>query len=214
VGDALQIGEEIGLLLEAAFATGPLRAATAAELLRTGHHDVLIGQPETDWLDVKDRLYELNQVGSFLLARDVAAFANAAGGVIAIGPRTSKVRGQDVISRSRPVALAGVNLAKHHSVVRDWIFPRPRGVRFDFAETAPEKGLLVIEIPDQPAALKPFFVRRAQLAGRVRTEHVALPIRVGEATSYWDLAELHSLIVAGRAALSQAAAPTPEKPGE
>jgi hypothetical protein len=83
------------------FATGPLRAATAAELLRTGHHEVLIGQPETDWLDVKGRLYELDEVGSFLLARDVAAFANAAGGVIAIGPRTSQVRGA---GRHQPLA--------------------------------------------------------------------------------------------------------------
>jgi hypothetical protein len=97
--------------------------------------------------------------------------------------------------------------------VCDWIYPRPLGVRFDLAKTDAEKGFLIIEIPEQPLALKPFFVRRAQLAGRVRTEHLALPIRVGEATSHWDLAELHSLIVAGRAALSQAAAPTPKQPG-
>jgi hypothetical protein len=216
VSDALEIGEDIGLLLEAAFATGPLRAATAAELIRTGHHEVLSGQPESDWLDAKGRLYELGAVGNFLLAGDVAAFANAGGGVIVIGLRTSRTRGQDIISRSRPVDLADFNLAKHHAVIRDWIYPRPRGVRFDLtiAETDPEKGLVVIEIPEQPEALKPFFVRRAQLAGRVRTEHLALPIRVGDATSHWDLAELHSLIIAGRAALAQPRAPTAEEPGD
>jgi hypothetical protein len=213
VADALQIGEDIGLLLEAAFATGPLRAATAAELLRTGHHHVLIGQPETDWLDVKGRLYELDEVGSFHLARDVTAFANADGGVIAIGLGTSRARGQDIIQRSRPVALAGFNTAKHHAVIRTWIYPRPLGVRFDIAidETDPEKGIVVIEIPEQPPALKPFFVRRAQIAGRVRTEHLALPIRVGDVTSNWDLAELHSLIVAGRAALAQPFATDPRR---
>jgi len=216
VGDALEIAEDIGLLLEAAFATGPLRAATAAELIRTGHHDVLIGQPENDWLDAKGRPYELGPVGSFLLAGDVAAFANAGGGMIVIGLRTSRAHGQDIISRSRPVDLADFNLAKHHAVIRDWIYPRPRGVRFDLAiaETDPQKGLVVIEIPEQPEALKPFFVRRAQLAGRVRTEHLALPIRVGDATSHWDLAELHSLIVAGRAALAQSPAPTAGEPGD
>jgi hypothetical protein len=216
VGDALAIGEDIGLLLEAAFATGPLRAATAAELIRTGHHEVLIGQPESDWLDAKGRLYELGAVGNFLLAGDVAAFANASGGVIVIGLRTSQTRGQDIISRSRLVDLANFNLAKHHAVIRDWIYPRPRGVRFDLviAETDPEKGLVVIEIPEQPEALKPFFVRRAQLAGRVRTEHLALPVRVGDATSHWELAELHSLIIAGRAALAQSRAPTAEEPGD
>jgi hypothetical protein len=214
VGDALEIGEDIGLLLEAAFATGPLRAVTAAELIRTGHHDVLLGQPETDWLDVKDRLYELDETGSFLLARDVAAFANAGDGVIAIGLRTSRVRGVEVISRSRPVSLAGFNVAKHHAVIRNWIYPRPLGVRFDLAETEPEKGLVVIEIPEQPPSLKPFFVRRAQIADRVRTEHLALPIRVGDATSHWDLAELHSLVIAGRAALAQSSATTCEASGD
>jgi hypothetical protein len=216
VGDALEIGEDVGMLLDAAFATGPLRAATTAELIRTGHHEVLIGQPESDWFDAKGRLYELGDVGNFLLAGDVASFANAAGGLIVIGLRTSKARGQDIISRSRPVDLQDFNLAKHYAVVRDWIYPHPRGVRFDLAiiETRAGKGLVVIEIPEQPEALKPFFVRRAQIAGRVRTEHLALPIRIGDSTSHWDLAELHPLIIAGRAALAQSSAPTAQQPME
>ncbi len=59
------------------------------------------------------------------------------------------------------------------------------------------------QAPDQPAALKPFFVRRANVAGRDRTEHLAVPVRVGADTSHRDLAELHSLVIAGRAALAR-----------
>jgi hypothetical protein len=207
VSDALDLGADVERLLEAAFATGPLRPAAVGELLRTGHQDVLVGQPETEWLDVKDRPYHLDEQGSFKLARDIVAFANASGGLIAIGLRTSKVRGQDIISKARPVPLGDLNIAKHHAVVRNWIYPRPTGVRFDLALTErDDHGIVIIEIPEQPEALKPFFVRRAQVAGRVRTEHVALPVRLGADTSYWDLAELHSLITAGRAALAQ---PTP-----
>lgn len=204
VGDALSIGEDVERLLDAAFATGPLRAPTAAELLRTGHHEVLVGQPETGWLDAKDRLYELNEVGRFQLARDIASFANAAGGVIAVGLSTSRVRGDDVISRVRPVPLDGFSVAAHRAVVRDWIYPRPQNARFDVSviSSSPERGLLVIEVPEQPSALKPFFVRRAELGERLRTEHYALPVRLADATSYFDLAELHALIVAGRAALA------------
>jgi hypothetical protein len=138
-----------------------------------------------------------------------AGVAHAGGGLIAIGLRTSKVRGQDIISKARPVPLGDLNIAKHHAVVRNWIYPRPTGVRFDPALTQqdPDYGLVIIEIPDQPEALKPFFVRRAQLAGRLRTEHLALPVRLGADTSHWDLAELHSLIIAGRAALAQPRTP-------
>ena len=205
ISDALDIGADVDRLLDAAFATGPLRPATAGELLRSGHHLVLVGQPETDWLDVKDRPYHLDEQGSFMLARDIVAFANADGGLIAIGLRTSKVRGEDIISKTRPVRLDDLNIAKHHAVVRNWIYPRPAGVRFDIAPTEhdPDHGIVIIEIPQQPEALKPFFVRRGQVAGRIRTEHLALPVRLGADTSHWDLAELHSLIIAGRAALAQ-----------
>ncbi|HEX4116235.1 MAG TPA: RNA-binding domain-containing protein [Solirubrobacteraceae bacterium] len=209
ISDALNLGADVERLLGAAFATGPLRPATVGELLRTGHHDVLIGQPETEWLDVKDRPYHLDEHGSFMLARDIAAFANSSGGLIAIGLRTTKVRGQDIITKARPVPVGDLNIAKHHAVVRNWIYPRPTGVRFDLALTQhdPDYGIVTIEIPAQPEALKPFFVRRAQFAGRLRSEHLALPVRLGADTSHWDLAELHSLIVAGRAALAQTQAP-------
>ena len=216
ISDALEIGADVERLVDAAFATGPLRPATVGELLRTEHHDVLVGQPETEWLDVKDRPYHLDEQGSFMLARDIVSFANAGGGLIAIGLHTFKVRGQDIISKARPVPLGDLNIAKHHAVVRNWIYPRPSGVSFDLALTRrdPDYGIVIIEIPEQPEALKPFFVRRAQLAGRVRTEHLALPVRLGADTSHWELAELHSLIIAGRAALAQPPPPDTDAHGD
>jgi hypothetical protein len=38
-----------------------------------------VGQPANEWRDVKDRPYQLDGQGSFMLARAIAAFANAAG---------------------------------------------------------------------------------------------------------------------------------------
>lgn len=204
VADALALGNDVELLLDAAFATGALRPETAGQLLRTGHHEVLIGQPESEWLEAKDRVYVFadDDVGRFHLARDVASFANAAGGLLAVGLQTSKVAGRDTISRARGVPLAGFKIASYQSVLRSWIYPVPVGVSIDVIEIGERRGIVVIEIPQQSTALKPFFVRRAQLADRVRTEHFALPIRRGDATLYGDLAELHSLIVAGRVALT------------
>ena len=218
VGDALRIGEDAQRLLDAAFATGPLRAETAAELLRTGHQDVLVGQPESDWIDGKSVPYVLNDTGRFLLARDIASFANAAGGIIAIGLHTSKLRGQDIIRSAPGVRLAGVNVAQYRSVPRTLIYPRPQRVRVDVVprQDDPNIGIVVVEIPEQPTSLKPFFVRRAEFAGRIRTEHFTVPIRDNDATSYADVAELHVLIVAGRAALGnerQRAPAQSEPPG-
>jgi len=213
VGDALDIGGDVSSLLEAAFVSGRLSPSTVGAVLRAGHQDILVGQRETEWLDAKGSLYDLDERGSFMLARDIAAFANAAGGLIAIGMRTTKVRGEDIIAKARPVPLEGLNIARHHAIVRNWIYPRPLRVRFDLTltERDPDYGIVVIEVPDQPVALKPFFVRRANVAGRVRTEHLALPVRVGADTSHWDLAEVHSLIVAGRAALAQSTPPAADR---
>lgn len=204
VGDVLRLGEDVRLLLHAAFANGPLRPATAAELLRTGRHDTLVDQPEQDWLDAKSRLYELNDIGKFHLACDVAAFANAKGGLIAIGLSTATRRGEEIIGRARAVPLAGFSKVKHRQVLRDWLYPLPIGVRFDVCITSvePDKGLVVIEVPEQSDALKPFVVRRAELAGRLRTESLTIPVRASDATAHKDIAEIHSLIVAGRAALA------------
>lgn len=205
VGDALLLGEEVRLLLNAAFASGPLRPATTATLLRTGHHDALINQPEHDWLDAKSRLYELNhEVGKFHLACDVAAFANAQGGLIVIGLPITKRHGEDIIGRARPLPLADFSKVRYRHVLRSWLYPLPEGVRFDvcIVDRKPDRGLVVIEIPKQSEALKPFVVRRAQFAERLRTESLTIPVRVGDATAHKDVAEIHSLIVAGRAALA------------
>lgn len=100
-------------------------------------------------------------------------------GLIAIGLRTAKERGQDIISKARPIPLDGVIVAKHSAVVRDWIYPRPTGVRFDLAVTQrdPDHGLLVIEILAQPEALKPFFVRRARRTPANRASRAPRPPR-------------------------------------
>ena len=51
---------------------------TATQLLRGGHPQALLGQPEAAWLDAKRAPYTLNEVQDKLeFAKDIAAFANS-----------------------------------------------------------------------------------------------------------------------------------------
>ncbi len=212
VGDALQIGHEVERLVEAAYSRGAqLTAPTVADLLRTGHGDVLTGQPENDWLDVKSRVYELrDEYGKLQLAKDVASFANAGGGVIAIGLSSRRTRQGETIGPLRPVNVTGVSIAQYRAVLRDWLHPRLGGVRIDLIASGltPDHGIIVIEIPAQSPAALPFLIRRADIAGKIRSQHFTIPVRVADDNATWDLGEIHSLIVAGRAALGAVEAAT------
>jgi len=98
-GDALRIGQDAQLLRgrwrpgparldgRRAPANRPPRRAGSASLSPTGSTPRVVCTGSTT-------------SGAFF-SRDVAAFANAAGGIIAIGLQTKKVRGQDVIRSSR-----------------------------------------------------------------------------------------------------------------
>jgi hypothetical protein len=212
VGDALEIGHEVERLLQAAYSQGAeLTAPTVADLLRTGHGDVLTGQPENDWLDVKSRVYELGEdYGKLQLAKDVASFANAGGGVIAIGVSSSRTRRGETVGPLRPVDITNVSTARFRAILRDWLHPRLNGLRIDVIPTGshPDRGIVVIEIPPQSPAALPFMVRKTDIGGKIRDQHFTIPVRVADDNATWDLGEIHSLIVAGRAALGALEATT------
>lgn len=56
-------------------------------------------------------------------------------------------------------------------------------------------------MPAQRRELQPFVVKGAVVGGRVHANFVSLPERVGENTHHASIAEIHSLLQAGRVAL-------------
>jgi hypothetical protein len=67
--------------------------------LQLGRPDSLIGAPESSWLEVESQDYFLSSAAERIkLAQDVARFANAEGGLLVLGLRTSQSNGVDVIS--------------------------------------------------------------------------------------------------------------------
>lgn len=86
LGELYAVAEEMLAVVEATTGAG-LRRETVLELLRAGRAEVLIGQPEGDWLDVKSQDYDLStDSGKISLAQDVARFANGEyGGIVVVG---------------------------------------------------------------------------------------------------------------------------------
>jgi Putative DNA-binding domain len=200
VGFALAQGREILALVDAA-TNGKLDVGSFLDLVAAGRLESIIGQPESQWLDCKRQPYRRDGCAKWELAKDVAAFANGAvGGFIVIGLRTAKRSGQDVIVAAPGIPSDSQLRASYLQTIRQRIYPYPRGIRI---ETTPagSNEIVVIVVPRQAVALRPFLVRGVLSGGLIRGSFITVPTREGDSTVASDPAELHALLVAGRAAL-------------
>ena len=103
VGQLLEIGDQFAALA-AASDGGRLTPSTAADLIRGGHANALVGQPEGAWLDAKGGPYHVDSDERRLeFAKDVAAFANArTGGLLALGLVAHRTPRGDIIQKVTP----------------------------------------------------------------------------------------------------------------
>ncbi|MEN0014932.1 MAG: hypothetical protein AAGC46_16300 [Solirubrobacteraceae bacterium] len=86
-GDLLRATTDVAALL-AATREGQITLESARGLVAGGHARALVGMNEGTWLDGKAEPYPLGDpVGKWELAKDVAAFATAVGGLIVIPAR-------------------------------------------------------------------------------------------------------------------------------
>jgi hypothetical protein len=143
----------------------------------------------------------------FDFAKDVAAFANnSSGGLIVCGLRTTKVRGSDVVREACPIELAQVRPRDWVKLIRRLVVPSPEGLRVDIRQAGGGRGYVLVDIPQQPEALKPFLIRVGRrAANRIVETDVTVPIRIGEHTEFSDVAALHGMLAAGRVALLHSA---------
>jgi hypothetical protein len=180
--------------------------ALARALLLAGRPDLLVGQHESNDLDAKRTPYRIDDpVEQFELAKDVAAFANDQGGLIAIGLATRSADEGDTISKVHPFELSSVSVRRYSRLIARRVFPPPEGLSFNRVSFGgPEMGILVIDVPEQADALKPFLVHGAVIGGRVVGTHVSFFERRGSDTRAASPAELHALMNAGRVALYEA----------
>ncbi len=203
LGDAAEAADDVLALWEATLGGG-LSAATALDLLRAQRPELLVGQPEAPWLEAKRAPYRLDAPDQELeLAKDVAAMANSSdGGLVVIGLATARRDGHDVVAKVRPVPMDLVDARVYRRVIDRLVYPPPEGMLVERIEVEPDKGLLVVAIPHQPPELRPLLVLGTVVGAKVVGSHVSIVRRRDDATIQTHPAALHSLIAAGRAALS------------
>lgn len=207
------VGDDLVQLLDAFLGDLPTRD-TVADLIRAGRAELLVGLPESSWLDVKSQEYDPNDtLSSYKMAVEVAAFCNAEdGGIIVIGGATD--RGANKNGGEIITAVDGLHEVRRKpnaylASLRDLVFPPPADIRIEVVELSTGKPILLVDIPCQPDEQKPFLVRRAVgvLDGKMDSRGFTIAQRRGEDMVYMDAAALHAQIAAGRALLRRGTIP-------
>src|SRR5207245_3548384 len=98
----------------------PLRTpAGIADLIRGGRSRLPVGMRENDQLETKGAPYRLeNPTQEYELAKDVAAMANASGGLIVLGAQTKRRREHDEIRKINGCRLSDVSPRRYHNLIR------------------------------------------------------------------------------------------------
>ena len=174
------------------------------DALSKGEFDKLKGTAEGHEVDFKSAPYMLDQPkDKWELAKDVAAFANASGGCIVIGPKTEKHANEAVetVTEVSEVRRNLVDVPRYQSVLASSLYPSPKGVTYDWFPPQGDKGVLLIRVPPAGDADQPLVVRRfVDDAGKEYTTSIGVPRRNGDRVE-WDPPErLHSLLVSARLA--------------
>jgi hypothetical protein len=197
-----ELGESVTTLYGAASAGYPTRE-TVANLVLGGQAELLIGQPEGSWLDVKSEHYDLTTIrGRISLAQAVSRFANAEeGGIVVVGMDTKRIAGGELIKSVKPVPLDTAIRRRYRQAIENRIFPLPTALSIEAVETYAGHGLVVISVPAQEEELKPFLVHGAIVESRVEGAYISIVRRSGEDSIPITAQQVHSTLAAGRALL-------------
>lgn len=206
IGDCVTFGHTLSQMLR--FRTwNPGTMDGAHALLLMGRAEVLLGQPESAWLEAKRKGYGLqySEVEKYEYARDLASFANSeSGGILIVGIATATdASGTDIMVEVTPCKTGSLNAQIYAHVAHSKIVPPIEGLEISRV-TAEGGELLVIRVPPQAEFLKPFLVAGAIINDKVSGSFISIPQRRG--TDKWNMSPpaVHSLLVAARVALRSA----------
>lgn len=100
--------------------------ALVREIIESCSPELLVGYQENDYFDIKSQMYDFgNTKDRFDIAEDVAAFANASGGILAIGYSETEVEDSrfNICSGMASVLVRTDIIAKTRGVLRELIYP-------------------------------------------------------------------------------------------
>jgi hypothetical protein len=203
VGEIAALGDDVLALAEAA-ETGEITRETALDLLRGGRAELLVGQPESDWLEAKSIGYDLETDRAKIeLAQDVARFANSErGGLIILGAKAKRRSDGEQIVGLSPLKVASSS-KRYQSVIDHRVYPPIEGLEVITVgiNEMPGRHLMVVHVPAQQEELKPFLVHGAIVAGRVEGAFISIVRRRGEQSIPIGASAIHAQLAAGRALL-------------
>ncbi|MEW2161060.1 RNA-binding domain-containing protein [Streptomyces sp. NPDC007189] len=183
--------------------------------------DEIKGTPESEWVDFKsispNGPYDLStDKGKFELAKDVAAFANAGGGLLVCGFKAKKRPNElyEVAEKATPFDKKLVNTDSYKDVLTEYVRPliKVKFFWYDHPEGDPEATghYFVIEVPPLPEADRWAMVTRGITDnGQFIKNSWTIPIRNGDTTAFLPQDEVYRLLNDGLRARSTAAATAP-----
>lgn len=188
----------------AATRNGPLDAAGVLNLLRGGHFNLLIGEKESDYLEVKTAMHPMWVAGTpgekakIELAQDVARFANSDfDAVLVIGYRETS-GGDNEIGSLTPVADQYLNPTQIREVLDARIVPPLDGLVVETFRVTSTESVLAVFVPKQPSEMQPYLVHGAIAEGKVEGAFFSIVRRRGEASITTSAQQIHAYIVAGK----------------
>lgn len=183
---------------------GPLDAAGVLNLLRGGHFNLLIGEKESDYLEVKTAMHPIWVAGTpgekakIELAQDVARFANSdVDAVLVIGYRETS-GGDNEIGTLTPVADQYLNPTQIREVLDARIAPPLDGLLVETFQVNATESVLAVFVPKQPSEMQPYLVHGAIAEGKVEGAFFSIVRRRGEASITTSAQQIHAYIVAGK----------------
>ncbi|MFK0156474.1 helix-turn-helix domain-containing protein [Streptomyces sp. NPDC090493] len=160
--------------------------------------DDLKGTAENGWLDFKTTPYAVHtEKGKFELAKDVAAFANAQGGLLVCGARTVALttEAKDVVEELTPFPKELAKIQNCRDVIQEYVLP-PVTTNFTWYD-APAKegcGYLIIEVEPLHEQARYAMVRKMLSDKDKFTEGWSIPVRHGDQTVFLHPNEIYYLI--------------------
>ena len=184
--------------------SGPLDAAGVLNLLRGGHFNVLIGETESNYLEVKTQMHPISAPGDtgkrakVELAQDVARFANGdVDAVLVVGYREKSGSG-NAIGSLTPIADSIIHIPQIQELLDARIVPSVDGLLIEKFPTSPTDSVLAIYVPKQPTEMQPYLVHGAIVEGKVEGAFFSIVRRRGEGSITTSAQQIHAYIVAGK----------------
>jgi hypothetical protein len=193
VGDLLDLALSVQALLIAT-RQGDFNRSVARDLLRAGHIEALLGQPESQWLEAKNQFWNLgSDAGKAEATKDLSALANVAGGLIVIPAKTAGDTGRDVIDEIKSLPLERFSETQLRDTIAQWTFPPLRGLEIDIVDRGEGRAVLVIHVPAHRPEDWPHLVVGEPEAA-FSSASVAAYVRDGDKNRALSAPELHALM--------------------